>query len=787
MNCPTIELSEYLDGALAPDRAARIERHVADCEECRAHVTEERKLRKGLLVLACPNAEVLGRFLDGSLHDRVFSGVKEHVARCEECANVVEWTREAAVSLESGELPKASTSGRRRRALIAGRGPKRSNILQLAIPLAAAAALILAVLVITHEPAKPVDDAPIATDKTPKPPQPPTQPPRPPKPPEKTPPPPPPVKKPDGDKPVPPDETPPPPPAPDVPPPPQPDVPKPDEPEKTPPPPPVRPGEVERPDKPKEPPPRPIEGAVAIQRAGGDLKVGPSRDKATKVSGNASISPRDLLFASMAPGRFEMPDGPIVLGPATDARLDATRLTLEKGEAWSESGLELTSHGATARPDGAGAQLLLRATPRGGQLFVYSGKAVFSSSGGQVSVSAGEASEIESDAAPTKPHKAEPATWVADARAERTATLGLDYPRGFLADEAARSLKDALAAGSIRDQARALHAIEAARASDERFARVVSENTGAAADAAFDRIVREADALAAPEAALAVLARSRRLPAQKDALAKLFLALGKTVEKASVTELDSLAKDAGALLALKPFERAGVRPKGLRERVLAEPLGAEDDADWLARATLAGAALAPLDVDSRFKKLDGSLGKDGVVPENRLAPLALLAYERAQAAAGKPADDERRFWDVLEHLAAAGPKPCAGANAVSTLLVLSREAHILAGRGPIAPPPASVTILPRKDGRLEVTIAIDSAKRPRAVHLGGSWDSWRTDKPNMTRRRDGTFVETLLLPRGRYVYKVQLVESGLWEPDARNPLHEYDGKSGDNSVLMLEE
>ncbi len=786
MNCPTVELSEYLDGALAPDRSARIERHVAECESCRAHVADERRLRKGLLVLACPGAEVLGKFLDGSLADRVFAGVKEHVARCEECASVVEWTREAAVSLESGELPKASTSGRRRRAIIAGRGPKRNNIIQLAIPLAAAAALIVAVLAIAHEPSKPVDETPVATDKTPKPP---VAPPRPPKPPEKAPPPPPPVKKPDGETPPPPPPPPetPPPPIEMPPPPPHPDVPRPEVPEKPPvETPPVKPGEVERPEKPKETPPRPIEGAVAIMKAGGDLRVGPSREKATRVSGNVSVSTRDLVFASMAPGRFEMPDGPVLLAAATEARLEPSRLNLEKGEAWSESGLELSSHGASAKPDGAGAQLLLRATPRGGQLFVYSGKAVFTSAGGQVSVSAGEASEVESDAAPTKPHKAEAGTWVADARAERSASLGLDYPRGFLADEAARTLRDAFASGSLRDQARALDAIEAARASDERFARVVSEQAAAAADAAFDRVIKEADALAAPEAALAVLARSRRLPAQKDALAKLFLALGRTLEKATAADLDALAKDAGALLALKSLERAGVKVKGLRERVLAEPVGAEDDADWLARATLAGAALAPLEVDGRWKRLDQSLQKDGVVPENRLAPLALLAYERAQAFTGRPQDDERRFWDALEHLAAAGPKPCAGPNAVATLLVLSREAHLLAGRGPIAPPPASVTILPRKDGLLEGTIAIDSAKRPKAVHLGGSWDSWRTDKPNMARRRDGTFVETLLLPRGRYVYKAQLVESNLWEPDARNPLHEYDGKTGDNSVLMIE-
>lgn len=769
---PALELSQYLDGALSKEGARSVEAHLRDCAECSERARKERALRRGLLVLACPGADLLGRYIDGSLDGPLQTGVKAHVARCAECAEAIDWTREAAASLESGELPKAS--GRRRR--VGMPRPRRSPILQLAIPLAAAAAVIIAVLVIVREPSKPEGGDVADHHEKPVPRAPETSPAPPPSP-----------RKPEGEKPAPPPEEQPPPPPENPPAPPAPpEMPMPPVAEAPTTPPPAPP-ESERPDQPPAPPPVP--GTVAIANVSGDLRVGPSRDKATKLTGSANLSPRDLVFASAAPGSFELGQGAIHLASMTDARVEssdashAPRLVLEKGETMSESNVELACHGASARPDGAFAQILLRAAPKGASVCVIAGKAVFSSAGGEVSLAAGEGSEVESDAAPTRPHKTEPSPWVAAARADRIASLGLDYPRGFLAQEAARALALQVKSGT-KDRALALHAIEAARAADERLARVVEAVAGPAADAAFDQVVTQADALTAPEAALAVLARSRRLPAQKDALSRTFAALAKTLEKATPAELDALAQDADALLVLKPVERAGAHPR-LRERVAEAPgrKGLEADLDWLARGTLAGATLD--DADVRWKRADGELNKDAVVPANRLSPQSLLAIDRAQAAAGKPGDDERRFFKALEHLAAAGAKPCAGKNAAVTLLVLSREAHVLCGRTP-APPAASISILPRRDGRLEVTFVIDSPRHPRSVVLGGSWwEGWDKDKPAMTRRPDGVFVETVVLPRGRYVYKLHL-ENNLWETDARNPLYESDNKGGNNSVLNVE-
>ncbi len=765
MNCPTIELSLWMDGALEPERARIIEEHVKGCASCAALVKSERSLRTGLLVLACPAGDTLARFVDGTLEN---AAIGQHVKGCAECAEVVEWTREAQASFDSGELPKAS--GRRKRPQL--RKPKRPNIIQFAVPLAAAAALLLAVLFLLRAPERPQENE-VATEH-PKPPAP-IVPPRP--------------------QPTAPKEQPATPPAPiepskppeethEVPAPPAPPVeqPQPAPPVAPPAPAPGTPGETE---KPGENPPRPpvTEATVAIANVGGDLRVGPSREKATRVTGNVTVTSRDLIFASALPGRFEINGAPVLLAPSSEARLDPTDLTLEKGEVFSEGTLELACHGVTARPDKAGAQLVLRAVGSGAQLYVSVGSAVFTSAGGSVTLAAGEASEVESPgAAPTRAHKGEASAWISEARADRILAEGLDYPRAFLAAEALRSAKAQVQKGVLLERMRALHAIEAARASDERLARVANEIAGQAADSVFDELVKSADALSAPEAGLAVLARVRRLPAQKDALSKTFAGLGKLVEKATPAEIAELSRHAGSLLVLKAFEKAGARIRGIREHVLAEAVGAEGDLDWLARVTLAGGS--PDDVDMRFKKLDANLAKDAVVPANRLAPLSLLAYERAQAVVGKAQDDDRRFFKALEHLAAAGARPCAGTNAVATLLVLSGDAHVLQGR-PLTPPPASVVILERKDGKLEVTFTIESAKHPRSLVLSGTWDSWAKDKESMTRRKDGSFVETIVLPRGRYPYKMHN-EAGQWETDARNPLYESDGLGGNNSVLMIE-
>ena len=53
-------------------------------------------------------------------------------------------------------------------------------------------------------------------------------------------------------------------------------------------------------------------------------------------------------------------------------------------------------------------------------------------------------------------------------------------------------------------------------------------------------------------------------------------------------------------------------------------------------------------------------------------------------------------------------------------------------------------------------------------------------------RPDGSFSATLVLPEGRYEYKVRLAEGARWEHDPGNPLTAADGQGGLNSVVILE-
>jgi anti-sigma factor RsiW len=792
--CPTIELSAYSDGALDAPRASAIDAHVAGCSSCRERLREERTLKRAVLVLACPGADVLGRFIDGALPPVAIERVQAHVEKCFPCTDVLAWTREAALLLDSGEIEReAPALPRRRRSGRHAAIPMRrkpGKLISLVLPIAAAAAVLLCVLLLMQEPSKP-DSQGVATNEPAPPPSPrkplttpPAVPPVSPKKPA-----------PGSETPGPDTETPPgeqpvepvPPRRPETPPG---ETPRPGETPATEKPP-VTPGETERPGEPK--PLVPTATTVALSSVGGDLRLGASRDKAVKVQGAVPVGPRDILCSMSGAGRLHVGDADVLLAPASDARfawVSATpRLTLDKGEAYSESeanGLELACHGAVVRSDAAGAKLLLRAAPRGSQLFVCEGKATFSSAAGEVALGAGESSEVEGDAAPTKPRTQDVRTtpWLVDARGERSLAVGLEYPRCYLAKDsvlACRALLERKDAPLV-DRARALYAVEATRAADERLARV-GELAGAAADAAFDGIVRDAasDSLAAPAASLALLARARRLPATAKDLPKALLALGKTLEKASA---DQLAKDTDALLAARALERSGIKLRALREKVLAtiDP----EDPGSLGRATLAGAALDPRAVEDGLKKLDQALNVDCCKPELRLLPAALLGADRSAAFAGEAKDDDRRFGRLLAHLAAGGPRACAGPSASTTLVLITRDSSVLAGRAPAAPQSPSVVIQAREGrGPVEITFAFESARHPKVVVLEGSWDKWAEREP-MTRRRDGSFFETLALPRARYEYKLRIEGGRIWETDPRNPLSQGDNHGGLNSVIVLD-
>ncbi|MBL4847835.1 MAG: hypothetical protein JKY65_20155, partial [Planctomycetes bacterium] len=77
-------------------------------------MNNERQLDRVLEGAFCPEAAVLGQFLDESLSADLQERVAGHVLRCCACQDVVAWTREAAAQPLSQRKSKTAT-GRRRR------------------------------------------------------------------------------------------------------------------------------------------------------------------------------------------------------------------------------------------------------------------------------------------------------------------------------------------------------------------------------------------------------------------------------------------------------------------------------------------------------------------------------------------------------------------------------------------------------------------------------------------------------------------------------------------------
>ena len=89
------------------------------------------------------------------------------------------------------------------------------------------------------------------------------------------------------------------------------------------------------------------------------------------------------------------------------------------------------------------------------------------------------------------------------------------------------------------------------------------------------------------------------------------------------------------------------------------------------------------------------------------------------------------------------------------------------------------------EGGYRVTFVFSSPRKPRTVHLCGSWDDWKEDTTPMTRRRDGSFEVTIEFAPGRHEYKLRLDGGRLWEIDADNALETADTRGGKNSVILL--
>jgi 1,4-alpha-glucan branching enzyme len=72
------------------------------------------------------------------------------------------------------------------------------------------------------------------------------------------------------------------------------------------------------------------------------------------------------------------------------------------------------------------------------------------------------------------------------------------------------------------------------------------------------------------------------------------------------------------------------------------------------------------------------------------------------------------------------------------------------------------------------------------VSLSGTFNHWAQDLLPMQPEKDGLWkVEIPLLPAGKYRYKF-FIDDKMWMEDVDNPYREPDGRSGFNSVLVVE-
>jgi serine protease AprX len=73
----------------------------------------------------------------------------------------------------------------------------------------------------------------------------------------------------------------------------------------------------------------------------------------------------------------------------------------------------------------------------------------------------------------------------------------------------------------------------------------------------------------------------------------------------------------------------------------------------------------------------------------------------------------------------------------------------------------------------------------QAISLAGTFNNWSNDSLPMEAGYNGQWqIEIPMLPAGRYSYKY-LIDDQVWVEDAENPLREFDGFNGFNSILNI--
>ncbi|RMG12601.1 MAG: hypothetical protein D6731_13505 [Planctomycetota bacterium] len=774
MNCPGHDRwQRFLGGDLEEEAARAVEEHLRACSECRRRARFERRLAESLARLACPDAELLARFIDDALPPEALERVAGHVLECGECREVVAWTREAQAKAEKEPGRRAVRPRGRSRT----RAPSRTGPWVPAGLVAAAAALLLCGLFLAVSrsvqrselargpdrggpaaarsaggPGDPAGPAPRraegagssagrtggpqasvgegpsgpeaeSTGEGPRG----AREPRRPALPAGTP-------------------SPSPSPAPAG-------LPPTAEPERV---------HAHRSD------------ALLVACAGEGLElVGPNgREALTGLrrlkAGSRVVSRRRGASLRAGGARWVLGQAELRLDRASEGAGLAPALLSGEALALAGEGGAKGRLGAGRLHAAPGAEVLLAAERSGFLCCVVRGRAELLLPGqAPLRLGAGEGARLRGESVRALVGAAgrslERARRLARAGEE---VLAVPVPWGVLA---ARGLGAAARAGEAPASVEAELAA-AVLSADPVLAAVPaasSEALGALASASAVLEGTEPEELLrrgwADEVLLACLARGRHRgsPGERARAKALARAL------AGLPAAD-LAKDTRLLLALRAAVRARlVRARDVPWRGVRAALTSAGTAAELARALLAGRRV---ERDAARNLLERALAAQAPSAEDLWHADLVAVLSGAQTAVLRA----RLARLALE--APPGPE----------LALLAAQATARWLGEPVLSEVPSVVAAPLPGGGgYAVTFRVRPRARARAVWLCGSWDGWREGAWPMRREADGSWSARLELPAGRHEYKLRLGD-GNWEPDPANPLVTDDEHGGVNSVLPLE-
>ena len=701
----------------------------------------ERQLERALEAVFCPEAETLAQFLDETLDSSLQERVAGHVLRCEACQDVVAWTREAAAQAASRPKVrgKKGTGRHRRRSGAARAIPARTGVPSW-VPAVAAAAGVLLVALIGLK-ASDTGSGSQLGQASPSPSK--IQPPETPR-----------------------------------------ETPSPSATRETPAPSPTsaaspqpseQPSPSERPSPSEQPSPSTSPGDTRVEPAAEPSRVWVAalepgvtwREEGGKrraLKGGQALLTGTKLEAQ-SPAAVQVGDQRVELGAKSALGLVKAGVQPLSGEALVSGRGQIAC--GEVRLESAKDDEVFVAQHRGAMVLVIVAGAPKGPLG---ALKPGQAFRVAGGALEPAPKAGELLRRAEVFSSQRRQQASLAVPGGLALRAALVVAGPRLEKGSLAQRAQAARVVEACWAAAPRLAaetlsslEVAHEELAALAPSAL--IAERAGA----DYALAAVARARRTKSTETSRAALNALAG------ALREDPRSLRDPDALLALRALERVTKSKDGAFWRRAAESLRGQAPSGPGAPLLIALVG-GPKAAKASLKALDVQLESDPLTTP--LTPEVLWgAAQRLILAGAWSPERSRRLRGHLEvHLSQA--------LAPELAYVAGRHATRVLGGKIRAGVEDRRRALPVAGG-YRVTLVFSSPRKPRTVHLCGSWNDWEEETTPMTRRRDGAFEVTLELPPGRHEYKLRLDGGRLWEIDADNALVTADTRGGKNSVLLL--